>query len=218
MPTIAGVAQGAMVLHDTLFPDLDLERFEKVVKPKVLGSVYLDEMFNYKGLEFFLYFSSMAYITGNPGQSAYSAANAFMASQAAQRRKRGLVGSVMNIGAIMGNGYVSRELTLGQQSFLHKVGHSWMSEQDFHEIFAEGVLAARPGCSDPAEMSTGLRIDDGESRDWASNPMFQHLIRKHSAVAGGQSKGKSGTAIKPQLLEANTEAEVFEILKGTSHY
>lgn len=214
MPTIGGVAQGAMVLHDTLFPDLDMERLEKVVKPKVLGSVYLNELFSEANLDFFVYFSSMAYVTGNPGQSAYSAANAFMASQAAQRRKRGLAGSVINIGAIMGNGYVSRELTLGQQSFLHKVGHSWMSEQDFQEIFAEGVLAGRPGFSDTYEMATGLRLDDDEQRDWASNPMFQHLVRKASHLVTGQNKSKSGAAIKPQLLEATTDEEVFDILKG----
>ncbi|KGO48676.1 Acyl transferase/acyl hydrolase/lysophospholipase [Penicillium expansum] len=214
MPTIGGVAQGAMVLHDTLFPDLDMERLENVVKPKVLGSIYLNELFSEANLDFFIYFSSMAYVTGNPGQSAYSAANAFMASQAAQRRKRGLAGSVINIGAIMGNGYVSRELTLGQQSFLHKVGHSWMSEQDFQEIFAEGVLAGRPGFSDTYEMATGLRLDDDAERDWASNPMFQHLVRKASHLVTGQSKNKAGAAIKPQLLEATSEEEVFEILKG----
>ncbi|KAJ3534043.1 hypothetical protein NM208_g7715 [Fusarium decemcellulare] len=212
MPAIGGVAQGAMVLHDTLFPDLDMERLNKVVKPKVLGSIYLDELFNEANLDFFVFFSSMAYVTGNPGQSAYSAANAFMASLAAQRRHRGLAGSVINIGAIMGNGYVSRELTLGQQSFLHKVGHSWMSEQDFHEIFAEGVLAGRTDFSDSYEMATGLRLDDDEHRDWASNPMFQHLVRKTGGLATGQIKSKSGAAIKPRLLEATSEEEVTEIL------
>jgi hypothetical protein len=37
---------------------------------------------------------------------------------------------------IVGNGYVTRELNMGQQSYLYRVGHSWMSEQDFHEVFA----------------------------------------------------------------------------------
>ncbi|KAI0013413.1 hypothetical protein F4779DRAFT_613561 [Xylariaceae sp. FL0662B] len=45
MPLIAGVAQGAMVLHDTVFSDLDMERAKKVTQPKVDGSTYLEERY-----------------------------------------------------------------------------------------------------------------------------------------------------------------------------
>ena len=113
LPPIAGLSQGAMVLHDSLFPDVELDRVQKVVRPKVAGSIYLDEIFSdkTKPLDFFVFFSSVAYVTGNAGQSIYGAANAFMASLASQRRRRGLAASVINIGAILGAGYVSRELT-----------------------------------------------------------------------------------------------------------
>jgi hybrid polyketide synthase/nonribosomal peptide synthetase ACE1 len=213
MPPIAGVAQGAMVLQDTMFIDLDLPRLNKVLRPKVDGSLLLDELFPENTLDFMIFFSSMAAMTGNPGQVAYNAANMFMASLAAQRRKRGLAGHAINIGAIVGNGYVTRELNMGQQSYLYRVGHSWMSEQDFHEVFAEGVLTCleRVGA---AELCCGLRIDDDESKSWVSNPMFQHLIFKSSSLVISDKKGKSGMLIKTRLFEAASMQEVMEILIG----
>ncbi|KAK1957316.1 KR-domain-containing protein [Colletotrichum sublineola] len=68
-----------------MFSELDIERVEKVTKPKVQGSLHLEEIFHDIDLEFFVFFSSMASIVGNPGQSAYAAANMFMSGLATQR-------------------------------------------------------------------------------------------------------------------------------------
>ena len=222
LPPIAGVSQGAMVLHDSLFPDVDLERVEKVLKPKVAGSIYLDEIFsdNAKPLDFLVFFSSVAYVTGNAGQSIYGAANAFMASLATQRRLRGLAASVINIGAILGAGYVSRELSQQQQEYLRKVGHVWMSEQDAHEIFAEGVLSSSPDSTDTHEFETGFRTDNNRARDLeVEPPMFQHLRSQTSDDAAvGDSKTKHVIKTKAQLLEAANHEQVFEILKGAMRF
>ncbi|RYP68214.1 hypothetical protein DL769_005554 [Monosporascus sp. CRB-8-3] len=214
MPPIAGVAQGAMVLHDNLFHDLHIERLDKVLKPKVDGSVYLDEIFSDDTLDFFVYLSSIAYVAGNAGKSAYAAANGFMASLAANRRSRGLAGSVINIGPIIGNGYIARELTEAKQTALYNAGFSFMSEQDFHEIFAEGVLASRPGSSESLELTTGLRVDDSDGwRNWGLNPMFRHLIFKTHDLNPVNSKAKRGASIKAQLSAASSHEQRFEILK-----
>ncbi|PKS11761.1 hypothetical protein jhhlp_001750 [Lomentospora prolificans] len=214
LPPIAGVAQGAMVLDDALFPDVDLDRFHKITKPKVNGSIYLDELFSTDQLEFFVFFSSVAYVTGNAGQSIYGAASAFMASLATQRRRRGLAASVINIGAILGTGYVSRELSLQQQEYLRKVGLVWMSEQDAHEIFAEGILASRPDSADSPEFETGLRTDEGRSRDIVSEPpMLQHLGIKGNIAGSVGVQTKENIKTKARLLTATTHEQVFDILK-----
>ncbi|SPO07536.1 related to polyketide synthase [Cephalotrichum gorgonifer] len=216
LPPIAGVVQGAMVLDDTLFPDVDLERFQKISKPKVSGSIHLDELFSTQGqLEFFVFCSSVAYVTGNAGQSIYGAASAFMASLATKRRRRGLEASVINIGAILGTGYVSRKLSLQQQEYLRKVGLVWMSEQDAHEIFAEGILASRLDSPDSPEFETGLRTDEGRSRDIVNEPpMLQHLgVRGNAAIAGSGTQTRQNIQTKARLLEATTHEEVFDILK-----
>nr|A0A4P8WAE5.1 RecName: Full=Polyketide synthase-nonribosomal peptide synthetase pyiS; Short=PKS-NRPS pyiS; AltName: Full=Pyrichalasin H biosynthesis cluster protein A; AltName: Full=Pyrichalasin H synthase [Pyricularia grisea]QCS37521.1 PyiS [Pyricularia grisea] len=218
MPPIGGVAQGAMVLHDTAFSELDLERINKVMQPKVNGSIYLEEIFHNTPLEFFVFFSSMACVTGNPGQSAYAAANMFMSGLAVQRRKRGLNASVVHIGAIFGNGYVTRELSLEQQNFLRKVGNMWLSEQDFRQLFAEAVLAGQPENTGSPELSTGMMTIDNsegtkENITWFDNPMFQHCIKESTdGKLGGQTAKGRAVPVKTQLLEAINSAEVYEII------
>lgn len=213
MPPIAGVAQGAMVLEDTMFFDLDLPRFEKVLRPKVQGTIVLDELFSKNELDFMILFSSMASITGNPGQVAYNAANAFMSSLASQRRSRGLATHAINIGVIVGNGYVTRELNHDQQSYLHRTGHNWMSEHDLHEILAEGILSCLQG-DISSGLCSGLRIDDDHSKKWYNNPMFQHLVLKSGSLETSDSLGKSARSLKMRLLHALSRSDVMGVLEG----
>ena len=97
MPPIAGVMNGAMVLIDALFANNTRADFEKTLRPKVDGTVFLDEVFSTNELDFFIVFSSLACISGNIGQTAYAAANAFMCSLATGRHMRGLAGSAINM-------------------------------------------------------------------------------------------------------------------------
>lgn len=217
MPPLGGIAQGAMVLRDSLFTDVTVEKVQTVLKPKVDGSIYLDTLVGDTPLEFFVFFSSMAAVTGNGGQAHYAAANMFMSGLAASRRKRGLAGSVINIGAIVGNGYVTRELTEAQQVALRSYGNVWMSEQDFHRIFAEAVVCSHPDSGMGFEIMTGLRLIDANGEDrttWFTNPKFQHLILHESATATNGTISKIGTSVKVLLHDANTHDEVAKILQG----
>lgn len=97
LPPLAGVAHGAMVLRDALFREMDLEQMNAVLEPKVQGSLHLEEVLPSPedGLDFFVYFSSIAGLMGRMGQSNYSAANAFLMSRARARKARGLAASVI---------------------------------------------------------------------------------------------------------------------------
>ena len=64
MPPIAGVANGAMLLRDTTFFDMDMETLVSVFKPKVDGTMYLDALFQDDQLDFFILFSSLACVFG----------------------------------------------------------------------------------------------------------------------------------------------------------
>jgi hypothetical protein len=75
MPPIGGVANGAMVMSNGLFADMTYESFQKVLKPKVDGSKYLDEVFSNDDLDFFILFSSISGVTGQQSQANYAAAN-----------------------------------------------------------------------------------------------------------------------------------------------
>ncbi|KAI9693988.1 MAG: putative Hybrid PKS-NRPS biosynthetic cluster [Bathelium mastoideum] len=216
LPPVAGVAQGAMALDDALFDDLSLEQVHRVIRPKVDGCVYLEEIFAETKLEFFVFFSSMASVAGNQGQSMYAAANSYMTALAAQRRHRGLAGSAINIGAIVGNGYVTRELTVAKQEYLTSMGNIFMSEQDFHQIFAEGVVAGRENAPDVPEIMTGLRMarmDDADKVTWFYNPKFSHCVLWPEGGANEAATSKQNVSVKAQLLMATTPEAVVETIQ-----
>ncbi|GME22836.1 hypothetical protein DL768_008056 [Neofusicoccum parvum] len=214
LPPIAGVANGAMVLEDTPVADMTLEKMQKVLRPKVEGSMYLDELFGSGDLDFFVFFSSVASVVGNRGQSSYSAANAFMCSLAAQRRKRGLAASVIDIGAIVGTGYLTREVSQSVQDYLRKAGYMWMSETEFLQVFAEGVLASRPASGSGHEVASGLRMVKGEDKDavWYSNPKFQHCVLGREEGGAAEAGAKQGLSVKAELADAAGPEEVHRIV------
>ena len=83
---VAAVVHAAGVTADALIEGLTAEQIEKVLAPKVDAAWHLHELTTGP----LVLFSSLAGTLGNPGQAAYSAANAFLDGLAAHRRARGL--------------------------------------------------------------------------------------------------------------------------------
>ncbi|KAL2048919.1 hypothetical protein ABVK25_010772 [Lepraria finkii] len=215
-PPIAGVAQGAMVLQDVPTRDMTFQDLDRVLKPKVDGSKYLNELFPQDTLDFFIFFSSMTAIIGNMGQSNYTAANSFMCALARQRREQGLAASVINIGVIIGVGYVTREVSHADQKNLRKGGYMWMSERDFHQIFAEAVLAGRPDSGVDPEISTGLRRidpDDPYQPIWYNNPIFSKCIQQRKSANSHEANNSSGPSIKVRLQAATNQSQILTVLQ-----
>ncbi|MDC0708733.1 type I polyketide synthase [Stigmatella sp. ncwal1] len=90
LPPLRGVVHAAGVLEDALLVNQDPSAFTRVLAPKVVGAVHLDELTRKQPLDFFVSFSSIAALLGNAGQGAYAAANAFLDAFAATQRARGL--------------------------------------------------------------------------------------------------------------------------------
>ncbi|KAI0145137.1 hypothetical protein GGR57DRAFT_480906 [Xylariaceae sp. FL1272] len=84
--------------------------------------------------------TSFAAMEGHPGRSDYAAANIYINGLAANSRRRGLAGSVLNIGVIYGLGSLQREkgkLYTG----LEREGHPPISERNNHHMFLEAIAA-----------------------------------------------------------------------------
>lgn len=157
MPPIAGIANGAMVLRDSTFETMTLADWQACVQPKVDGTLVLDELFHTTPLEFFITFSSLAAVVGNMGQGNYAAANAFMAALCAQRRnQRGIAGSTMDISSIVGLGVVERSGVV-DAAYFAGLGFRNIAETDLHQLFAEAIVAGRPGSGEMAEIVTGIQ-------------------------------------------------------------
>lgn len=219
MPPVGGVAQGAMVLEDTAFRNMTREAMDKVLQPKVQGSMVLDQLFrDDRNLDFFVFFSSLVGVLGNAGQANYSAANLFMTSLAEQRRRRGLAASVMHIGPILGVGYVSQNSQASKAIFSRASGLQFVSEHDLHQHFAEAVVAGRPGLNGPLEIATGLlRVPASPEKKpfWFSNPMTTHFIMNNTGGAADSSSktSESKASVKALLLQAKTPDQVTDVLR-----
>ncbi|KAI1382869.1 beta-ketoacyl synthase domain-containing protein [Hypoxylon trugodes] len=190
MPPIGGIANGSMVLDDRVFAQMDVNTWKRVLLPKTVGSHNLDRVFRDLDLEFFIMTSSFAAIGGHPGQSNYAAANMYMNGLAGERRRHGLVGSVLNIGVIYGLGFLQREkeeLYAG----LEREGYPPISERDLHHMFLEAVIAGRPAeagqANPPVDLTTGLsrfNPTDPNPLHWHQDPRFNHFVRRDREDTG----------------------------------
>lgn len=215
MPPIAGVAHGAMVLVDNLFQNMSYEDLMTVFRPKVLGAIHLDELFSEDTLDFFILFSSITGVVGNTGQSNYIGANFFLESLGLQRRRRGLVASVIGISSLVGIGYVERSENFDADHFA-RLGYRNVSEQDVHMLFAEAILRGRPDATGSHEIITGVvpryPNQDGMAA-YLQDVKFNHLILERTSE---KQDGSSSVQIpvRIQLQTASTEDEVRNIMQG----
>lgn len=224
MPPLGGVAQGAMVLADATFSNMTLDGLQTVCRPKVQGTINIDTILHDVDLEFFICFSSVSAVAGNPGQSNYSAANLFMASIVEQRRRRGLAASVIHIATILGVGYVAEKTQLAKTNFARTSGYSLQSERDFHQLFAEAVVVGRAsragtypsyGLSKPAEVTMGLhKVTPNPDKlpFWFKNPTISHFI-SHGDTRQISKATEKNESVKSLLSSAKTSDGVRRVLQ-----
>ncbi len=87
---LAGIVHCAGVLADAALDNHTRETLEQVFEPKVDGAWHLHRTTLDLDLDMFVLFSSMAGVTGSPGQANYAAANAWLDQLARHRRAIGL--------------------------------------------------------------------------------------------------------------------------------
>lgn len=221
MPPIDGVCNGAMVLLDKMFLDMNVDTLNETLRPKVNGTIYLDELFRETPLRFFILFSSLASVVGNAGQSNYHAANLFMEALAEQRRQRGQTACVISIGLVVDVGYVQRA---GRkiEDHLRKLLYQPLSESDVHQLFAEALVASSSPTATNSAIHLGLQpfIDSPTASarpPWYSNPRFSHLIidEDEGAVYESVSPAAKGNVqnLQEQLASANSEESVSAVIE-----
>ncbi|OAA50075.1 Beta-ketoacyl synthase [Beauveria brongniartii RCEF 3172] len=218
MPPIAGVANGALVMEDSLFMDLTFEKMMRALGPKVDGSRYLDELFDQDSLDFFILYSSLVSIAGNTGQIAYAVANSFMVGLAHHRRRRGLAASVINLTGVSGVGFITRT----GHNILERskaLGYDIISESDYCYIFAEAVLASPSNAPQGPEVSSSLRYvdvaNDKVVPPWAYDSKFGHYLLDRSAPATNDAPDEASDSsgrLSLAALRSAPPAECFDTI------
>ncbi|HXH38509.1 MAG TPA: type I polyketide synthase [Thermoanaerobaculia bacterium] len=83
-----GILHAAGLLADNLIRKKTSDEFRDVLAPKVTGTFNLDQASRNVELDFFVLFSSIAGVLGNPGQADYATASGFMDQFAAYRNRQ----------------------------------------------------------------------------------------------------------------------------------
>ncbi len=98
MAPLRGIFHCAGMLDDGILDQMDWNRFSAVTAPKVQGSWLLHHATLNDELDHFVLFSSILSLIGSPGQSNYTAANAFLDALTEHRRAAGLPAVTLNWG------------------------------------------------------------------------------------------------------------------------
>ena len=94
-----------------------------------------------------------------------------------------------------------------------------LSEEDFHQIFAEAMEAGYLDSPVGPEVSTGLldiSPDSANIPKWYSNPKFSRLIVHQTAGNDDQKVQSNAASIQDRLQACRTEQDVLQAIKRGS--
>jgi short-subunit dehydrogenase/acyl carrier protein len=187
MPPLRGIIHAAMWIEDSVLLQLDHDRFDAAIKPKVLGAWNLHSLTRDLPLDFFVLFSSAASLLGSAGQGNYVAANAFLDALSHYRKFMRLPSLTMDWGPWAETHLQSRKLTermamIGMMPLLSEQGLAalnWMVQHQCAQVMImaanwEQVSKSYPLSSRPAILS----------RLWAASSRDVRSLNASSETAG----------------------------------
>jgi acyl transferase domain-containing protein/NADPH:quinone reductase-like Zn-dependent oxidoreductase/acyl carrier protein len=178
MPPIAGILHAAMVLDDGLLSDLDEERFGRVLEPKVAGVDNLDALTYGMTLDYFVLFSSVVTLIGNPGQASYVAANAYMEGVARRRRKEGRTALAVGWGPITDVGVLARSEML-RSRFQRLLGVRGMRAAEALDLMAQVLeLPSTPELA-VVTISPSEGIFAADRLEVLKSPTYANFVRNN---------------------------------------
>lgn len=147
MPPLRGVVHAAGTLADRTLLDMNEDEFFRAIDPKVFGAWNLHEVTKELPLDFFVMYSSVAGLTGSPGQANYAAANAFLDALCRSRAATGLPAMSIQWGAFSDVGMAAASDTrgkrialLGSQNFTAAEGNALFDRLLHHPRTEVGLM------------------------------------------------------------------------------
>lgn len=182
LPPLAGIVHSAMVLDDALLTELTPDRLSHVLAPKVIGAWQLHQQTRSAALDFFLMFSSISAVIGNPRQANYVAANAFLDGLAHYRRAQGLPALSVNLGPLGEAGVVARNPKVAQ--YLQSIGLTSLSVDIVMQALA---LALRQGIPQVSVVDIDWQKWMNSSMFGAESPRYHKLTNQLRVQGVGES-------------------------------
>ncbi|MBH5338033.1 SDR family NAD(P)-dependent oxidoreductase [Streptomyces pactum] len=168
------VVHAAGVLADGVLAAQTPERTDRVLAPKVDGTLHLDELTRDQPLSAFVVFSSVAGTLGGAGQAGYSAANAALDALVRRRRTAGLPAVCLAWGLWAETSGLTGTLGGADLARLTRAGITALTTEDglalFDAALADGRDLLAPVRLDPATLRPGPTAG-------APHPLLRALVR-----------------------------------------
>ncbi|KAB8238375.1 uncharacterized protein BDW43DRAFT_306237 [Aspergillus alliaceus] len=196
---LGGIFHAAAVIEDSPLQQMSVSQWRRTITPKVQGADNLDRATADMKLDFFICFSSASAIVGTKAQASYVAGNAYMDALMRSRRQRGLSGTTINIGMVVGIGLVAADAKL--EATMKLTGFDPVNEYEFFSLIEEAV---RTGDSlatsnernvDMYRIVTGTRVT-GPQCFWYKKPLFKQL----AAVFDEEERPTASSSEKQDLV------------------
>ena len=131
---VKGIFQMSMFLLDQAFSRMTLDEWNGATEPKIQGTwnLHNELISNGAKLDFFVLFSSLSGIIGQPGQANYASANTFLDAFVDYRTGLGLPVSAINLGSVHEIGFVAEN-----DDILRKI-----TAMNLHRISEQSLLDA----------------------------------------------------------------------------
>ncbi|MCE9543408.1 MAG: SDR family NAD(P)-dependent oxidoreductase [Verrucomicrobia bacterium] len=180
MPPLGGVIHGAVKWEDAVLQKLTESQLSAALDAKAEGAWNLHEALSGTPLDFFVMISSVSALVGNPGQGAYSAANAFLDALAHHRRWKGLPALTINWGHLGEVGYAAR----------HEKVSDHLDRHGFTPIPMSRALAMLEKLMLSDAVQPAAMIVDWER--WAeSNPRLRKVSRYNDVITSDTSTSRA---------------------------
>lgn len=201
---LRGVIHAAGVLDDAMLAEQNPDRFRMVLDPKVTGAWNLHQLTRDVRLEFFILFSSIASVTGSPGQANHAAANAFLDSLAAYRRAFGLPAMSINWGAWSGIGSAA-----GTSTSLHLKSKGLEAMTP-----AEGIAAFSQMLRSQAVQAVVLPMDWGRFFDRHNVSPYFDFLREQRTESEMRSEKRGLITLVESAPETQRHSVMLQELRG----
>ncbi|MFE3308467.1 type I polyketide synthase [Embleya sp. NPDC059213] len=183
---LTAVVHTAGVVADGALTTTDPERLHAVLRPKVDAAWNLHTLTADLDLSAFVLYSSAVGVLGNPGQSAYAAANTFLDALAHHRRSHGLPATSIAWGQWAQAGGLAAHLTDVDRRRMAGSGLAPMSTETGLDLFDRAMHT-------PLPAPVAARIDTGALRPDAATELLADLAR---AATPGRVPAQRGTSTR----------------------
>lgn len=209
MPPLKGIVHAAAHFEDALVSTLQGDQLERVLAPKIRGAWNLHQLTADLELDFFVLYSSATTLFGNPGQSAYVAANYWLEALAEVRRSSGLPAVCVGWGAIGDAGFLARNENI-RDALQNRLGGTPLDSSTALDILERLVLEDRSGLG-------VLELEWKSLRRFlpvAVTPRFEELSRLFGGDDLHDGHDQDIHGMMERLSDDELQAVVAEMVRG----